>query len=357
MIRKLLPFIVALGLLGCSNKENIPAATGVAGSIYVIMDSVQWRGQLGRTLDSIFSADMPGLPRTEPIFKFRWIDPAKLNYVLKQSRNMIFVLTLDQNTSGSRIVQRLFTKESVDKVRSNPAQFMTVTRNLFAKGQEIMYLYGTDEQTLLRNLRANAGKLVDHFNQKEKDRVSTGLFKAGQVTGVGEMLRKEYKCDIKIPFGYKLAMKEPDFVWLRQINPRDDKDIFIARKSYSAQGDFKRENLIKFRNEVCMKYLFEDPDKADTYLLTETNVPFAPVIADTITFNGKFAIRVRGLWRTNTLQMGGPFEAIAVVDEGTNNFYYVEGFTFSPGKDQREIMRELETIILTFKTSDQLPKN
>ena len=53
--------------------------------------------------------------------------------------------------------------------------------------------------------------------------------------------------------------------------------------------------------------------------------------------------------------MGGPFEGIALVDEGTQQFYYVEGFTFSPGKDQREIMRELETIIYTFRTSKEIP--
>jgi hypothetical protein len=354
MLRKVLPFIVAAGMLGCSNKDNIPAATGVSGSIYVIMDSIQWRGRLGRTLDSIFSAEMPGLPRTEPIFKFRWINPAKLNYVLKQSRNMIFVLTLDQNTQGSRIVQKLFTKESIEKVKANPTQFMTSTMNVFAKGQEIMYLYGPDEETLLRNVKANAKRLVEHFNQKEKERMSSGLYKGGQVTGVSDILVKEFRCDIKIPFGYKLALKEPDFVWLRQINPRDDKDVFIARKPYSSQEDFKRANLIKFRDDVCRTHLFEDPDRQDTYLLTEMAIPFAPVVADTLTFNGKFAVRLRGLWRSNTLQMGGPFESIALVDEGTNMFYYIEGFTFSPGKDQREIMRELETILFTFRTSDQL---
>jgi hypothetical protein len=354
MVRRFLPVIAVVCVLGCSNRDNIPAATGVSGSIYVIMDSIQWRGRLGRALDSIFSAEMPGLPRTESIFKFRWINPAKLNYVLKQSRNLIFVVTLDQRTQGSRIVQKLFTKESIDKVKSNPDQFMTTTRNVFAKGQEIMYLYGPDEQTLLMNIRANARRFVEHFNQKEAERVKNGLFKGGQVTGISDVLQKEFQCDLKVPFGYKLALKEPDFIWVRQINPRDDKDVFITRKPYSSQDDFRRDRLIKFRDEVCRTHLFEDPDRPDSYLLTEMDVPFAPVVADTIKFNGKFAVRLRGLWRTNTLQMGGPFEGIALVDEGTNNFYYIEGFTFSPGKDQREIMRELETILFTFRTSDLL---
>ena len=52
--------------------------------------------------------------------------------------------------------------------------------------------------------------------------------------------------------------------------------------------------------------------------------------------------------------MGGPFVSYAMVDEANGKFYYVEGFTFSPSKDQREIMRELETILSTFRTSAEL---
>ena len=107
---------------------------------------------------------------------------------------------------------------------------------------------------------------------------------------------------------------------------------------------------------MCKQYLFEDPDKSDSYLLTERDIPFVPVTADTVNFNGNFAIQMRGLWRSNTLQMGGPFVSFSLVDQATNQFYYVEGFTFSPGKDQREIIRELETILYTFRTSTQLKK-
>lgn len=348
---------VLLWLTNCSSdNQNLPAATGITGSIYVIMDSLQWRGPLGKTLDSIFSAEMPGLPRDESIFKFRWINPGKLNFVLKQSRNLLYVMTLDQHSGGSQIVRKLFTPESIEKIKSNPTQFLTTTQNLFAKGQEIMYLYGTSEKTLLKNIRANQERLVDFFNQKERERLTQALFKAGQIKGISEMLIKDYQCNLKIPFGYKIADQKPDFVWLRQINPRDDKDIFITRKPYVSQNDFKKENLIRFRDDVCRKFLFEDPDQTETFLLTETTIPFLPVTADTINFNGHFAVQLRGLWRSNTFQMGGPFEGFALVDEGSNQLYYIEGFTFSPGKAQREIMRELETILYTFRTSDQLAK-
>lgn len=355
---RILLALAIVGLLAScsSDSKNIPPTSGVTGDMYLVMDSLQWRGPLGHALDSIFNAEMPGLPRKETIFKMRWIDPRKLNFVLKQRRNLIFVMTLDQKSEGSRIVQKLFTPASIEQIKSSDARFTLSDKDVFAKGQEVMYLFSREETTLLKNIRKNRTQLVDFFNKKEKDRMTVSLFKAGQLKGISEALNKDFQCDIKIPFGYKLAEKKPDFLWFRQINPRDDKDVFIARKPFISQDDFKRENIIRFRDDVCRKYLFEDPAVPDTYLMTEMNVPFIPVTTDTVNFNGKFAMQLRGLWRTNTMGMGGPFLGFALVDEATQQFYYIEGFTFSPGKDQREIMRELEVILYTFKTSNELAK-
>jgi hypothetical protein len=108
------------------------------------------------------------------------------------------------------------------------------------------------------------------------------------------------------------------------------------------------------RDEFCKKYLFEDPDNANSYLITETTVPFIPVKTKEVSLNGHYAIEMRGLWRANNFSMGGPFVSYALVDEQTGKFYYIEGFTFSPSKDQREIMRELETILSTFRTSESI---
>jgi hypothetical protein len=356
-MRILAALFLVLSLASCSSDtKSIPHASGMPGDMYLVMDSAQWRGPVGRTLDSIFGADVPGLPRKESIFKTRWIDPRKLNSLLKQRRNLLFVMTLDQHGQGARIVQGLFTPASLEKIKNEPNQYSRNTKDLFAKGQEVMFLYGKDEQTLLKNIAASSSRLIDYFNQAERERLTRTLFKAGQVKGVNEALMKDFKCGIKIPFGFKLADKRSDFIWLRQINPRDDRDIFISRKKYTSQKDFSKENLIRFRDDVCQKYLFEDPEKTDSYVLTETNIPFIPVTADTVNFNKRFAIQLRGLWRTNTKGMGGPFIGFALVDEQAQQFYYIEGFTSSPGKDQREIMRELETILYTFKTSGELEK-
>lgn len=355
-MRRLSIFIIPFFfLIACSNdKENLPPASGLSGDMYLVMDSTQWEGPLGDVIDSLFRIEMEGLPRKESIFRMRWIDPRKLNFVLKQRRNLIFAVTLDKNSAGARMIKNQFTPQSLEKIRTDPTTYVSTASDVYANGQEVMYLFGATEKDLLKNIREKGHYLIEHFNRKEKERLSVSLFKAGQITGVSDWLKKNMQCDIKIPFGYKLVINNKEFLWMRQINTRDDKDIFIASVPYRSEDQFQKENLIKMRDEFCKKYLFEDPDNANSHLITETTVPFIPVRTKEVSLNGHYAIEMRGLWRANNFSMGGPFVSYALVDEQTGKFYYIEGFTFSPSKDQREIMRELETILSTFRTSESI---
>lgn len=60
-----------------------------------------------------------------------------------------------------------------------------------------------------------------------------------------------------------------------------------------------------------------------------------------------------GLWITNTRTMGGPFKSYTTVNESSGDLYYVEGFLYAPGEDQRDMMKELNVILKTFKTLNQ----
>lgn len=352
--RILYVMVLALWLAACDGKNGgeLPPATGLSGDTYLVMDSTQWKGELGAVIDSLFGLEMPGLPRKERIFNLRWIDPLKMNFVLRQRRNIIYAVTLDKRTRGARKIIDIFTEESISKIKDDPSFFVATNSNVHAVGQEVMYLFGNTEEQLIENVRANGRKLIEHFNKAERDRLVSAYTKAGQVKGTMDWMRKNFKASMVVPFGYKLVINNEEFLWIRQINPRDDKDVFVYRTDYTSQDQFKKDALIALRDEVCKKYLFEDPEVLDSYLITETTVPYIPVETKEVTLNGKYAVQMRGLWRANNFSMGGPFISYALVDEALGKFYYIEGFTFSPSKDQREIIRELDTILNTFETSE-----
>ena len=192
--------LLVIGLWSCSNErsESLPPASGLSGDMYLIMDSLQHKGPLGQAIDSVFNADMEVINRTEPIFKLRWIDPRKLNSVLKQRRNLIFVFTLDQNTSGSNRIKGMFTKESLERIKSDTSFFLTTSKNRFAKNQEVMFLVGKTQGELLRKFKTNSRRIVENFNKTEIDRLTKTLYKAGQLKGVTEIVRKNFGVEIKI---------------------------------------------------------------------------------------------------------------------------------------------------------------
>lgn len=349
-MRILFLLLVAAIAFSCSpgdRSANLPQAAGAAGDIYMFMDSAQWRGPVGKAIDSIFNQDMVGLPRPEGMFRMSWVDPRRMNFVLKQRRNLIFVVTLDQTGPGAQIVKNLLTPAQLESVQSDTSKFIESYKNVYAKDQQVMFLFAKDQATLLRKLAANGERLTAFFDKVERDRLNATLFSAGTVTGISDWLKKNFHVSLTFPYGYKLVQNEPDFLWARQINVNDDRDIFIARTEYTSVDQFKRENLIRFRDEIAKRYLFEDPEKVNSYLITETKN--APVVTREVNFNGNYAVEMRGLWVTNTHTMGGPFLAYALTDKSTGKFFYIEGFLYGPSKDLRELMRQMEVILNTFK--------
>jgi hypothetical protein len=328
---------------------NLPKAAGSSGDLYLFMDSTQSKGKVGAVMDSIFNQEMIGLPREESIFHVAFIDPRKINFVLKQRRNLIFVTTLDKNAPGNRVIKDLLTEEQIKEIQNDSSKFIETYEDVYAKDQQVMFLVAQTEDQLIAKLRKNSQRLIDFFDKIERERMNASLFTNGTLNGVTKWLKENFQVEMTIPFGYKLVQNEQDFVWVRQINPQDDKDVFIARTDYTSEDQFKPENLIEFRNQVCRKYLYEDPDKPNTYLVTETDIPYKPVTTKVVNFNGNYAVEMRGLWRTNTRSMGGPFLAYAMTDKATGKFFYIEGFVYGPSKDQREMMRQMETILHTFK--------
>lgn len=360
MMRKIILLLIsALGAISCNsdkkNPEYLPVATGKPGDILLIMDSVQWNGPLGEELRNILYAQVPGLPREEPMFNIIRVHPGKKLNVITQIRNLMYVFTLDQHTPGARKIRDGFSQQTLDKIKTDTSFYLSIVKDEYARGQEVMYLYGDTEENLIRHLKQNGKSISDHFNDLERERVQKRIRQVKSTQGISTMLKNEWQCAMKVPAGYKLADKTENFIWLRSMEVDADKNIFLARKPYSSEYQLLPDSLIAWRDSVAQRYLFGDPADPISYVVTEQNVSFRPVQARQVNINGHFAMELRGLWRTNNKTMGGPFLSYTLVDQSNGMLYYIEGFVFSPGREQREIMREMEAILWTFKTSEEAP--
>jgi len=329
---------------------NLPLANGKPGEIIVVIDSAQWQGNVGKELRKIFHESVPFIPREEQLFALNQIAPGDFQSILKMQKNIIFVTVLGDKSDGNRRLKTYFTPESLKMIQEDPSLFMFEKQDEYARGQEVLHLFSETEDILINNLVKNKEKLQQHFLDIEEKRSYSALYSVKYEKGITQHIKEKLQCDLMVPIGFEIAMEENNFIWLRNFNPDVDKSVFISWVEYSSEDMFSLDSLIKLRTEISKPYILYKPEDPTSYMLTETD--HFVVFRQEINFKGNYAVKLRGLWKINNYYMGGPFLSYAMVDKTTNRLYYIEAFLYSPGKPQRDDMRELDTILRTFNVSD-----
>jgi len=346
--------LIVLVLVGCNSlnpaaeNSNKPKAGGAPGEIILVMDSAHWDSKLGTVLKEVFFSKTPGLPRPETLFTVRYIKPLDFRSILKYAKNIVIVYDLENDSQGSRRIKSFFTVNSLDVIAHDTTKFLLSKSDEWASGQEVMFLYGQNEQILSNLIERNKIKIQQHFNNLENQRLSKALFSSNEMKGVSSLLSTNHEFSLRIPFGWRIEYEKQteNFIWLRNPGLEADKNIWIHYSNYNGPIDF--ENTINLRNDVTREYIYDDKEANDTsFVVVETFIP--PIITD-VNFLGQYAKKIIGLWKTNNLSMGGPFLSYVFADPLNGRLYIIDGFIYSPSKPQREYMREIDTILKTFST-------
>ncbi len=331
-------------------EQTKPKGRGEPGEIVLVLDSARWAGDIGSELRKTFRESVDGLPRDEPMFDLRHVNPFQFKGILRHSKNLILVVPLNDSFNESRRMRNFFTQEALDSINRNEEIFLITRENLFATNQQALFIIGHSDQQLLEKIAANREKLRSFFNRIEEKRAYQRLYNVRRERLIMSNLQKKFDFNLQVPFGWKIAMEKDDFVWLRLAGEEIDKNIFISFKPYTAENQFEDEKLIEWRNEITEKYVYGDPEKVNSYVITEPTLP--PSISE-VNFNGEYAKKLIGRWKTKNITMGGPFISYVFVDQNIDRMYYIDGFVFSPGVEQREIIRELNVILKTFETTSE----
>lgn len=353
MRNSIILFIITLIFSSCESwlgEQAMPLGRGESGEIILVIDSARWAGNIGKELRLTFRELVEGLPRDEPLFDLRHIVPTNYKGILKNAKNQVLVIPInDKNYEGMKM-KNLFTQKSLDSLRENKDIFLINRKNLFATGQHVLFLIHHDDASFSDQIEKNKDQIRFVFNTIEERRAIERMYKIREEKTISNKLLTDYGYNIRVPYGFRIADSSEDFVWLRQAGREIDKSIFIAYKDYTDTNAFSSEEIIIWRDDICRKYIYGNPEKPESFLLTETIIP--PSLTE-VNFDGKYGKKILGLWKTNNVSMGGPFIGYTFVDESTNRLYYVEGFVYSPGVDQRELMREMNVILKTFKSNPE----
>ncbi|WP_258105464.1 DUF4837 family protein [Marinoscillum sp. MHG1-6] len=349
-------FTILIYLLGCQQtkervqKEFQKNAKGEADEMIIVMDSTQWNGSLGQTVKDTYRSYLIGLPQDEPKFSVHQVNPSELNTTLRSAVNMVFVMTLDNESSQSKRARSYFSDASLKKIQGDTSLYMTLRKDVFAKGQLVLYLFSKSEEILIEKIKDNQKYLTEIFESAVRERVRASLFKEKEKQMM-KSIEEDHGYSINIPFGWDMAKNLNDFVWIRKLEHNMEWAIFIHEADYTDQSIFN--DVGKYRDQITERYL-TDSDKPDIHITRQFEIP---VFTERVNFNGHFAVEGRGLWKISDNSGGGPFVSYTFVDEENQKIYYVEGYVYSPGTKKKKMVREVEAVISTFRCPSDLQKS
>ena len=354
MFRHILLLIVVT--FGCSEaakesrrKDLLPNARGEADEIILVVDSTQWADTLGlgAELRKTFMSPMLGLPQDEALFNVSKVNPQKLNSVLKSAKNMVFVMTLDSKTAQSRVLQKYFTNQSLNQIKRDTSIFMRTQKDLFARGQTVLFLFSSGEELLAQKINYNRSAIRKFFETSTRESIKSQIFNSTQKQ-LAARINENHNVDLTIPFGWEKARDLKNFVWLRKMDAETEQSVFIYYEPYRDRGIFNK--IGEFRDKITRRNLY-DGENTDVYIKRQDIIP---VFTERVNFNGHFAVEARGLWKISDNSRGGPFLSYTIVDEESGLIYYIEGYVDSPGTRKKNLVRELEAILSTFKTKNDI---
>lgn len=299
--------------------------TGRAGEVFVVLGKDPWKGRTGELIRDVLAQPQSSLPQVEPMFNLTNVPPEAFVNVFKNGRNVLNV-KLSSTFSSSKI------------------EFANDT---WAYPQAVVNILATSNEEFERIFKENSGKIISFFLKAEKDRLKSA-YKAACEKAIYNNLLEKFNVVLYAPKGFKEAMSDSNFYWMRYDTPQITQNIFVYTYPYESDSTFTEKYLLEKRNQFTKKYV--QGQLKNTYMTTEMELPRDFHI---FKYDGNYASEVRGLWYLENDFMGGPFVSISVLDAANQRVVTVEGNVYAPKDDKRNYLRQVEAIVYSLELPQQ----
>lgn len=311
-------FYLFISLLFFSCKKDdadLPKkTTGKINSISVIVDDLWWNGEIGDNIRNTFASPVIGLPQEEPLFTINQYPVKLMEGFMTDCRNIIVIK------------------------KGNENQFQ-IKENQCAAPQNVFYITGKTGGAILEILEKNSPKMIEIIHQTEIEEIQR-LNRKSLMNA--KVINKQFNIKIEIPSSYEHVLQKDNFIWLKKEIVSGNTSLLIYQlplNTFKTGGNLV-SNVIKIRDSIG--HLYIHGKEANTDMMTEE--AYTPYFFK-IKQDGKVTYETKGTWEVKNDFMSGPFINYAIVDEDHNRVLVLEGFCYSPSKEKRDLMHELESII------------
>lgn len=319
------------GESGQGGSKYRPESTGAKGEMVLVCQKKDTL--IGDEVQTFLTAPIHGLPRPESRFDVIRVKQKAFGELLQKHRNIFMI---DRSSEYD-----------------HPAK-LSVGTDEWASDQLMLRLTGNDADSMIHKVLDNSSSIIARVNEAERKRLAR-VYADDHSKPLREKLIQEHGISLTIPEGFSIKKKGDRFVWIEQYRripvggrKRDLMEgILVYYYPYEGEKQFEKEALLEKRDSVLKKYI-PGPSEG-SYMTTEDRFPELVPKLDERSFNGNYAAELRGLWRVENDQMGGPFISLSSYDKERGRLVTVEGFVYGPRFDKREYVRRLRAMIYSLE--------
>jgi hypothetical protein len=304
-------------LFFCCKKESthvIRKTTGKVNNISVIIDDQQWNGEIGDSIRNKFASPVIGLPQEEPLFTINQYPLKLMEGFMTDSRNIIIVKKGKKNN-------------------------FVIKKDQYAAPQNVFHISGNTSDDILSIFEKNSPQIIEIIRQTEIEecqRINKKVLLDPRI------ITNKFHITLDVPSDYEYMVQESDFIWLKKELVSGNTSLLLYQVPINAikNKDNLVSNIIKMRDSVGALYIHGKEPNTD--MITEE--AYSPYFFK-IKLDGKVAYEMKGTWELRNDFMSGPFINYAILDKENDRVLFLEGFCYSPSKEKRDLMHQLESII------------
>jgi len=308
--------LIPIFLFSCKKKDDdLPRkSTGKVNSISVIIDDQLWNGEIGDSIRNKFASPVIGLPQEEPLFTINQYPVKLMEGFMTDNRNIIVIKKAEKNE-------------------------FAIKNDQYAFPQNVFHITGKTATDILTILENNSSQIIKTIRKTEIDEIQR-LNKKSLLDP--KIVKTKFGISVDIPSTYEYMVQGDNFIWLKKEVVSGNTSLLLYQVPFKSikNEDNLVSNIIKMRDSIGNKYIHGK--EHDTDMITEE--AYAPYFFK-IKLDGKLTYEMKGTWELKNDFMSGPFINYTIIDEKNNRILVLEGFCYSPSKEKRDMMLELEAII------------
>ncbi|MFC1545706.1 DUF4837 family protein, partial [Gemmatimonadota bacterium] len=359
-----LGLLVSIILVGC--ERPLDRAFGDRKEIVIFADEANWN-LYGDQLKGIFEREVK-TPRSELIFRVRHETLDKWQF-FSRYYHLLLCGAINEDTPTALRIRELLSDEVEQRIIDEKQGRTIVTRDPYASGQILVIITADTVDRLSDYLQGASEHIFSQMDEHLDELISKLIYREDEQYALEDSLLTDYDFTLRVPWGFRMNTDFEDENFIRMIKYNlerwfyaywipdeeiDDQGFAWVRALEGLGGqidrneeidltmiDFMGQQAMALRDYICRLYYDGDQVTRDQ------------TAATLVEFQGRWAMRLYGLWGNTEKLAGGPFVSYCFYDSDTRRLWWLDGAVFAPNQPKETQLRQMDVMLHTFLTGDQ----